>query len=302
MKRKVIVSLLALLVLVLGACGGPQVPEELLPTRIPELTMDTFYAPEVDAESATAETEDAAPAAAEGAAAEGEAAPANEEPAAVDAAPEPNDAAVAEAAPAEEPAAVEESVAAEEPAAEEASASADAAPAVDELSAVDEPSAEEAAPVEEAPAEAEAAPAATVDETTTEAEPAPAAADAEAPAAAAEPAVTESLVPEAVTAALAVADPARGQQLTLQNACIGCHNLDPNVQMAGPTWANIANTAATRVAGESAEEYLYNSIVHPNDYLVEGYMAGVMLQNYGDTLSDQDIADIMAYLLTLQGE
>jgi cytochrome c2 len=287
MKRNVIVPLLALLLLVLGACGGPQVPEELLPTRIPELTMDTFYPSEVDAGSETAETEDAVSADAEGVAVTGEAVPADEESAAAEAVTEPGDADAAEAAPAEE------SAAPEEPAAE-----GDAAPAAED------PAAAEAAPAEEASAAGDAVPAeeaAPVDEIATEAEPAPDAAVSEEPAASAD-ATTESLVPEAVTAALAVADPARGQQLTLQNACIGCHNLDPNVQMAGPTWANIANTAATRVEGESAEEYLYLSIVHPNDYLVEGYMAGVMLQNYGDTLSDQDIADIMAYLLTLQGE
>ena len=72
--------------------------------------------------------------------------------------------------------------------------------------------------------------------------------------------------------------------------------------MAGPTWYAMAATAAERVEGQDATTYLYNSIVHPNDYLVDGYAAGIMLQNYGDTLSDQDVADLVAYLLTLHAE
>ena len=64
----------------------------------------------------------------------------------------------------------------------------------------------------------------------------------------------------------------------------------------------MAETAATRVEGESAPAYFYNSIVHPNDYVVDGYAPGVMIQTYGDTLSDQDLADIIGYLLTLKGQ
>jgi hypothetical protein len=45
--------------------------------------------------------------------------------------------------------------------------------------------------------------------------------------------------------------------------------------------------------------YLYTSITNPNAYIVEGYQPNVMIQTYGQTLSDQDLADILAYLLTL---
>ena len=109
-------------------------------------------------------------------------------------------------------------------------------------------------------------------------------------------------LPDNLLAAMADADPARGEQLTLTNGCIGCHALNPNQVMAGPTWHNVGATAATRVEGESAALYLYNSIFHPNDYVVEGYMPNIMLQIYEQTLSDQDVADIISYLLSLQGE
>jgi len=108
-------------------------------------------------------------------------------------------------------------------------------------------------------------------------------------------------LPAGVAAALAQADPMRGQQLTLSSGCIGCHSLDPNQVMPGPTWRNVAVTAATRVEGESAQVYLYNSIIHPNAYIVEGFQPNIMLQIYQDTLSEQNLADLIAYLLTLRG-
>lgn len=109
-------------------------------------------------------------------------------------------------------------------------------------------------------------------------------------------------LPENMLAAMAAANPARGEQLTLTNGCIGCHSLNPNQVMAGPTWQNVGETAATRVVGQSPALYLYNSILHPNEFVVEGYMPNIMLQIYEQTLSDQDLADIVSYLLSQQGD
>jgi cytochrome c551/c552 len=118
--------------------------------------------------------------------------------------------------------------------------------------------------------------------------------------AATEDAAPASILPPGFEQSLAAADPIRGQQLTLSNACIGCHAMDPNQVMPGPTWNKMAVTAATRVEGQTATEYLYTSIIHPNDYVVEGFMTNVMLQTYEQTLSQADLADIIAYLLSLK--
>lgn len=99
---------------------------------------------------------------------------------------------------------------------------------------------------------------------------------------------------------VASGDPANGQLLTQKNACIGCHSLEKDVKLVGPSWYGVADRAATRVPGQSAEEYLYTSITLPNAYVVEGYQPGLMLQTYRQTLSDQDLADIIAFLLTLK--
>jgi len=50
----------------------------------------------------------------------------------------------------------------------------------------------------------------------------------------------------------------------------------------------------------TAEEYLKESIITPNAHVTEGFTAGVMYQNYGKDLTEQEINDLVAYLLTLK--
>ena len=82
--------------------------------------------------------------------------------------------------------------------------------------------------------------------------------------------------------------------------CVTCHSLEPGKTLVGPSLAGIAGQAGTRVSGKSAEEYLRESIVNPNAFVVEGFPSGVMYQNYGKELSEQEIADLVAFLLTLK--
>lgn len=106
-------------------------------------------------------------------------------------------------------------------------------------------------------------------------------------------------------------DPAAGEQLFNQTliqagggaaaGCVTCHYVNAEQgDFTGPNLAGIATEAGDRVEGQSAEEYLYNSIVNPNDHVVEGFTAGVMPQNYGDILTDEEIDSLVAYLMTLE--
>jgi cytochrome c553 len=79
--------------------------------------------------------------------------------------------------------------------------------------------------------------------------------------------------------------------------CASCHHLDDQ-RMIGPGLGGYAQVAGERVEGQSAELYTYNSIVYPARYLVDGYQ-NVMYTEYGTRLSDQQIADLVAYMLTL---
>lgn len=89
-------------------------------------------------------------------------------------------------------------------------------------------------------------------------------------------------------------------QLTLAAApgCAACHSLQPGVRMVGPSMADAATVASGAVDGLSAEEFLRQSIVEPDAYITEGFMPGLMPQDYGSTLSIQQIDDLVAFLLT----
>lgn len=105
-------------------------------------------------------------------------------------------------------------------------------------------------------------------------------------------------LPEDLATAVANADIAAAPTLATTKGCIGCHSLDPNQQMTGPTWYNVGNTAITRVPGEGPAEYLHQSIVAPNAYVVSNYTAGLMPQTYADMLTTQELGDMIAYLLS----
>jgi cytochrome c553 len=103
-------------------------------------------------------------------------------------------------------------------------------------------------------------------------------------------------------------DAARGESLYKKTAigaasapgCITCHSLDKDVTLVGPTHAGIGTAAASRVAGMSAEEFLRQSIIEPDEEVTENFSPGVMYQNYGSELSEQEIADLVAFLTSLK--
>ena len=98
-------------------------------------------------------------------------------------------------------------------------------------------------------------------------------------------------------------DAAAGESLffSSKSGCSICHSVEPGIQLVGPNLMNVATRAETRVPGLNAEEYLRRSIVDPDAYVVEGYPAGQMLDNFEETLSTGEIDSLVAFLLTLEG-
>ncbi len=108
---------------------------------------------------------------------------------------------------------------------------------------------------------------------------------------------------------LPTGDPVNGEALANSQGCVGCH-----VSTAtGPAWppsegqAGIGDRAASRIEqadytgnASTGEQYLLESIVQPNVFVVEGYPANIMLGNYGETLTPQEAADLIAYMLTIK--
>ena len=98
------------------------------------------------------------------------------------------------------------------------------------------------------------------------------------------------------------ANPDGGAALAASQGCTGCHLLDPDNQVTAPTWYNLGNKAVGRVPGQSPALYLYNSIAAPNEYVVSGYPEDVMVSTYRESLTDQDFADLITYILSQQQE
>lgn len=125
----------------------------------------------------------------------------------------------------------------------------------------------------------------------------------------------EASAPTAV-ASEAGGDPVAGQaifqtQYVLPDgsmwACISCHSVSDNeMVLIGSPLYNIGSRAETRVEGESVVEYLHNAIVNPDAFIVPVPTGSPLQQwslpmpsGFGEVLSEQDLDNLIAYLLTL---
>lgn len=99
-----------------------------------------------------------------------------------------------------------------------------------------------------------------------------------------------------VTPLLENADPQNGETLLTKYDCVACHRAGAENGIA-PAFVGIAERAAARRPPLAAAAYIYESITHPTAYIVEGF-SGAMPQNYPERLSERELGDIIAYLLT----
>lgn len=116
-----------------------------------------------------------------------------------------------------------------------------------------------------------------------------------------------------ITLELPTGDVDRGERLAETNACTACHV----IANTGPAWQGdgegIGTRAAARIEAEdytgqatTAEQYLFEAIVLPSAHLVTDEPTyapngiSAMPSNYGNQLSKQELADIIAYMLTLK--
>jgi len=102
-------------------------------------------------------------------------------------------------------------------------------------------------------------------------------------------------------AALPAGNAANGEAIAKgKGGCVACHSLVPDQVIVGPSWAGVATRAATRKPGYSPDLYLYESITHPNNFVVPGFQPNIMPQTFKQTLSPQEISDLIAFLSTLK--
>jgi mono/diheme cytochrome c family protein len=93
-------------------------------------------------------------------------------------------------------------------------------------------------------------------------------------------------------------EPRPPQELFVTMGCGGCHLLGTiGVGVTGPDQNNLPAVAGTRVPGEDAETYVYNSIVDPNAHIVENYQPNIMPANFTDRMSEEEIRSLVQWLL-----
>ncbi len=115
---------------------------------------------------------------------------------------------------------------------------------------------------------------------------------------------TTTVSSEQLAKAEQVGDVAAGEELfnaaiglTIgERACSDCHTLD-GVDGRSPSLAGISAVAGERVEGLSDIEYLRESIFDPAAFEVGDWPA-VMPREYSDVLSESEINDLIAFLLT----
>lgn len=91
-----------------------------------------------------------------------------------------------------------------------------------------------------------------------------------------------------------------GAKVFMTKTCATCHTVE-KVKAAGtigPKLDGLGATAAKRIAGTSAEDYIKQSIEDPNAFVVEGFTKGLM-PPLRSTLNDQEFKDLVAFLGSL---
>lgn len=95
----------------------------------------------------------------------------------------------------------------------------------------------------------------------------------------------------------AAGDPVIGEQLSRSQGCAGCHGPDFGGG-AGPEWIGLAGSEVTLADGSTVvadTAYLVRAIADPAAELVAGYN----LRMPANSLSDEEIAHIVAFIETL---
>lgn len=94
---------------------------------------------------------------------------------------------------------------------------------------------------------------------------------------------------------------ARGQRLAETQGCITCHSTDGS-RIVGPTWQGLYGSQVPLADGSTVtadDAYLHTAIVDPNAQVHQGFPPNVM-QSYKDTLSDEQINDMIEFIKTLK--
>lgn len=103
------------------------------------------------------------------------------------------------------------------------------------------------------------------------------------------------------TAAASGGNAEAGGKVFMAKTCATCHavsKLEGAKGAIGPKLDGLGKTAATRVAGKSAEDYIKESIENPSAFVVSGFQP-MMPPGLKAQMSDQEYKDLVAFLVSL---
>ena len=98
------------------------------------------------------------------------------------------------------------------------------------------------------------------------------------------------------TPEITIGDATAGAGSFIEASCGGCHTLDGVDDATGDIGPNLSVSLVDKDA-----TYIQQGIIAPDIVIAEGYAAGIMPSNYGDSLSPGQVADMVALLLQSSG-
>lgn len=106
-------------------------------------------------------------------------------------------------------------------------------------------------------------------------------------------------VPTTTTASAPAGDAKAGAKLFKAQGCTGCHTFKPAGSKAtiGPDLDKLAQYAGK--AKQPLSQFARESIQNPGAYVESGYQN--VMPNFGQTLSDKQISDLVAYVTQKKG-
>ncbi len=106
--------------------------------------------------------------------------------------------------------------------------------------------------------------------------------------------LTEDIYMDIVMPLLEEANPENGAELVVSHGCNACHADDAPIY--APRHSALAEVADDRRPPMKAAAYIYESIIYPGAFVVEGYQNN-MPRIYHGQIPPEELGDIIAYLL-----
>jgi cytochrome c2 len=106
---------------------------------------------------------------------------------------------------------------------------------------------------------------------------------------------------EGALSAAGLAQAKTGEQIFTAAGCAGCHKFAPagSNGAIGPGLDDLKTVAGNREPGKSAEDYIRESLLQPDAYIVEGF--GNVMPSQQGKLTDEQVGALVDYLLQTGG-